>query len=136
MAKIVFTSMVGDMVHIGHLRLLEKAAKLGTVIVGIPTSDSNEIFKGKPTVISLEGRLRMIQALKPVHLCLGYHSKEELENLIRLIRPNIVCRGDDQKDFVGKSAAEEVGAKIIYFPYSQDISSTMIKDQIAKLIRD
>lgn len=127
---VVFTSMVGDVFHIGHLRLLERASELGRLIVGIPTSDSNEVIKGYPTLYTFEQRLRIIQSLKCVHLCLGYHSQKELEKLIRLIRPNIVCRGDDQIEFVGKDVAEKVGAKIIYFPYSKEISSTKIKAQL------
>ncbi|MHA1591197.1 MAG: adenylyltransferase/cytidyltransferase family protein [Candidatus Heimdallarchaeaceae archaeon] len=123
----VFTSMVGDLFHIGHLRIIEKASDLGTLIVGIPTSDSNIIMKGHPTIVSFEQRLRIIQSIKGVHLCLGYHSKNELEKLISLIKPDIVCRGDDEKDFVGKDVAEKLGAKIIYFPYSKEISSTKIR---------
>jgi phosphoenolpyruvate phosphomutase / 2-hydroxyethylphosphonate cytidylyltransferase len=126
----VFTSMTGDLLHVGHLRIIEQASKLGTLIVGIPTSESNEKIKGYPTAISFENRLRMIQSIKGVHLCLGYHSQEELENLIRLIKPDIVCRGDDQIDFIGKDVAESIGAKIVYFPYSKDISSTKIREDI------
>lgn len=125
--KIVFTSAVMDLFHIGHLKLFERASELGKLVVAIPTSDSNEIFKGHPTYYTFEQRLRIIQALKCVHLCLGYHSLEELQNLIKLIKPDIVCRGDDQKEFNGKKEAKEVGAKIVYFPYSKEISTTQIK---------
>jgi bifunctional ADP-heptose synthase (sugar kinase/adenylyltransferase) len=61
---------------------------------------------------------------------LAYHSAEELRRLIRLLKPDIVCRGDDQMDFIGKEEAEEVGAEIVYFPYSKDISSTKIKERV------
>lgn len=130
---IIFTSMVADLLHVGHLRIIEQASKLGTLVVGIPTSESNKIIKGYPTTISFEHRLRMVQSIKGVHLCLGYHSKEELENLIRLIKPDIVCRGDDQTEFIGKDVAEEIGAKIVYFPYSHEISSTKIKEDICSV---
>ena len=130
---VVFTSAVGDMLHTGHLRLFQKASKLGDLVVGIPTSASNVKIKGRETVISLEDRLLMIQALKCVRLCIAYEGKEELDDLIQLIHPDYVCRGDDQKDFNGKAAAEAVGAKIVYFPYSKDISSTKIRERIEEL---
>jgi cytidyltransferase-like protein len=130
--RIIFTSAVCDLLHIGHLRLFEKASNLGKLIVAIPTSESNEIFKGYPTAISLEHRLRMVQALKCVHLCLGYHSLEELKKLILLIRPDVVCRGNDDENFNGRAEAESVGAKIVFFDYSSEVSSSKIAERVWK----
>jgi|GEM_PF-2931573 len=125
--KVVFTSAVCDTPHLGHLRMFEQASKLGKLIVAIPSSDSNISFKGHPTINTMEERLRVVQALEPVYLCIAYHSLEELKKLIYTIKPDIVCRGDDQVDFNGKKEAQEMGARIVYFPYSKDISSTEIR---------
>jgi cytidyltransferase-like protein len=129
---IVFTSMVGDMFHEGHLNLINSASELGTLIVAIPTSHSNKVVKGHETIISFESRLRILQSIKGVHLVIGYEGADELNKLIELIKPNIVCRADDQPDFIGKETAIKVGAKIILFPYTKGISTTEIRERCTR----
>jgi cytidyltransferase-like protein len=124
--------MVGDLLHIGHLNLLERASKLGDLIVGIPTSWTiQEHIKGHPTVISAEDRLRIIQALKFVDFAFVYTDSDALNKSIRLLKPDIICRGDDNKNFVGKDVAEELGIEIVYFPYTVEISSTKIREGLS-----
>jgi glycerol-3-phosphate cytidylyltransferase len=124
--------MVGDLFHIGHLNLLERASKLGDLIVGIPTSWTiGEHIKGHPTVISAEDRLRIIQALKFVDFAFVYTDSDALNKSIRLLKPDIICRGDDNKNFVGKYVAEELGIEIVYFPYTVEISSTKIREGLS-----
>jgi cytidyltransferase-like protein len=124
--------MVGDLLHVGHLNLLERASKLGDLIVGIPTSWTiQEHIKGHPTVISAEDRLRIIQALKFVDFAFVYTDSDALNKSIRLLKPDIICRGDDNKNFVGKDVAEELGIEIVYFPYTKEISSTRIREGLS-----
>jgi len=124
--------MVGDLLHVGHLNLLERASKLGDLIVGIPTSWTiQEHIKGHPTVISAEDRLRIIQALKFVDFAFVYTDSDALNKYIRLLKPDIICRGDDNKNFVGKDVAEELGIEIVYFPYTKEISSTRIREGLS-----
>ncbi|MCK9463339.1 MAG: adenylyltransferase/cytidyltransferase family protein [Proteobacteria bacterium] len=128
----VITFMVGDLLHVGHLNLLERASKLGDLIVGIPTSWTiQEHIKGHPTVISAEDRLRIIQALKFVDFAFVYTDSDALNKSIRLLKPDIICRGDDNKNFVGKDVAEELGIEIVYFPYTKEISSTRIREGLS-----
>ena len=129
---IIFASMVGDLYHVGHLNFIKEASKLGTLIIGIPTSYSNKIVKGYDTIMTLEERLRILQGQSGVHLVLGYEGAEELNKLIELIKPDMVCRGDDQEDFIGKETALSVGAKIKYFPYTKGISTTEIKERCTR----
>ena len=134
--KVVMTFMVADMFHSGHLNLLERAKALGDkLIVGIPTNWTiAEHIKGKDPVIQAEDRLRIVQALKYVDFAFIYTDTDALKESIRLLRPDIVCRGDDWKDFVGKDAAEEVGAEIVFLPYTQSISSTKLREKLCEFI--
>ncbi len=130
--KKVLTFMVGDLFHVGHLNLLQKAKKLGDyLIVGIPTSWTiQEHIKNKTPVFTAEERLRIIQAIGIVDFAFIYTDSEALNKSIMLLNPDIVCRGDDNKDFVGREISEEIGAEIIYFPYTKGISSSIIGDKL------
>lgn len=125
--------MTGDLFHAGHLNLIQDAVKLGELIVCIPTSHSTKAIKGRKPIISLEDRLRIIQAVKGVHLVLGYDGCKEWKKIIRLIKPDIVCRGDDWKDFPGRKTAEGLGIKVILFPYTKRISSISIREKICSM---
>lgn len=127
--KTVMTFMVADMFHKGHLNLLERASKLGDyLIVGIPTNWTiSEHIKHREPIIPAEDRLRIVQAIKCVDFAFIYTDSDSLEESIKLIKPNVVCRANDNQDFVGKNVAEAVGAEIVYFPYTDGISSTELR---------
>jgi len=132
--KKVITFMVGDLFHIGHLNMLQNAKKLGDyLIVGIPTSWTiKEHIKGKTPIFSAEERLRIVQALEIVDFAFIYTDNDSLDESIRLLKPDIICRGDDNKNFFGKKASEEIGCEIVYFPYTQGISSTEIRRRLCE----
>lgn len=134
--KKVITFMVADMFHVGHLNLLERVKQLGDVlIVGIPTNWTiAEHIKGKDPIIPSEERLRIVQAVGCVDFAFIYTDTEALKQSIRLIRPDVVCRGDDWKDFVGKDVAAEVGAEIVFLPYTQTISSTKLREKLCEYL--
>ena len=130
--KKVLTFMVGDIFHVGHLNLLQNAKTLGDyLIVGIPTSWTiKEHIKNREPIFSAEDRLRIIQALEIVNFAFIYTDSESLNESIMLLKPDFVCRGDDNKNFIGKEMAEKVGAKIIYFPYTKGISSSKLRRKL------
>lgn len=125
----VMTFGVMDMLHTGHLNLLERAKGLGDyLIVGIPTNWTiSEHIKHREPVINAEDRLRLVQAIKYVDFAFIYTDSDSLKESIKLIKPDVVCRADDNKDFVGLKEAKEVGAEIVYFPYTKGISSTELR---------
>jgi glycerol-3-phosphate cytidylyltransferase len=127
----VMTFMVADMFHSGHLNLLERASNLGDyLIVGIPTNWTiSEHVKHREPVIVAEDRLRIVQAIKYVDFAFIYTDNDSLDESIRLIRPDIVCRADDNLDFAGRKVAEEIGAEIVFFPYTEGISSTELRSK-------
>lgn len=126
----VLTSMVGDLFHVGHLNLLEKASKLGNLIVCIPTSEGAFQAKGRKPVISFEDRLRIVNSLKFVTTTIGFYNNEHLDKIIELIRPDLFVRGDDWPDFPGRTKLSELNIPIEFLPYTKGISSTLIKEKI------
>jgi cytidyltransferase-like protein len=127
----VLTFGVFDLFHAGHLNLLERAKGLGDkLIVGIPTSWTiAEHIKGREPVIPAEDRLRIVQALKCVDFAFIYTDSDSLKESIRFLEPDIICRADDNKDFVGKEVAEEIGAEIVFLPYTKGISTTILRNK-------
>jgi len=132
--KKILTFMVGDVFHIGHLNMLENAKKLGDyLIVGIPTSWTiKEHIKNKLPIFTSEERLRIIQALSIVNFAFIYTDSDALNESIKLLKPDIICRGNDNKDFVGRKIAEEKGIELVFFPYTKGISSSIIGDKLCE----
>jgi len=98
--------------------------------VAIPTSDGAKRAKGAEIVQSFEDRFRVVNALKDVYMTIGFEDNEGAEKIVELIKPDIICRGDDWKDFPGSKTAKKLGIKIVYFPYTKGISTSEIKKRI------
>lgn len=96
--KIVFTNGCFDLLHIGHVRYLEEAAKLGDVlIVGINTDASVQKLKGPTRPIQNENdRAEILASLKAVDHTVLF-GEETPYNLIKQILPNVLVKGGDWK---------------------------------------
>lgn len=128
------TFMTADLFHTGHLTLLERAKQYcDEIYVGIPSSYTiSEHIKGKEPTISSEDRLRIVNSCRYVDFSFVYVDNESINKAINIIKPNIIFRGDDWKDFPGSKEAKKLKIKLLYFPYTKGISSTEIKDKICK----
>lgn len=96
--KIVFTNGCFDLLHIGHVRYLEEAAKLGDVlIVGINTDASVQKLKGPTRPIQNENdRAEILASLKAVDHTVLFQ-EDTPYNLIKQILPNVLVKGGDWK---------------------------------------
>lgn len=121
---------VFDLFHSGHLNLLERASELGTLIVGVPTSEGAFRAKGERPIMSFEDRFRTINALKCVDMAIGFFDNTQLDKLIEFIQPDLWIRGDDWKEFPGFTKLKKMKVPIKYLPYTLNISSSLIKDKI------
>ena len=130
--KKVLTFMVADMFHIGHLNLLIRAKSLGDyLMVGIASSWTiQEHIKYQAPIINAEDRLRIVQSIKEVDFAFIYTDTVALNESIVCLKPDIICRGDDNKNFVGKEMADLLGIEIVYFPYTPGISSSKLRGEI------
>lgn len=134
--KIGYTTGVYDLFHIGHLNLLRKAkAQCDYLIVGVSTDDLVE-YKGKRSVIPFDERKEIVGAIKYVDEVVTQANMDKL-GAWKKYHFDVMFVGDDWKgtDKWNKIEADlkEVGAAVIYFPYTKGISSTLINETLKKL---
>ena len=131
-----YTSGVYDLFHIGHLNLLKNAKGLcDHLIVGV-TSDELVAYKNKKSVIQHQERMEIVRNIKYVDAVVPQNDMDKFKMWERL-KFDVMFVGDDWfktdkwKDLDDKF--KEVGVKIIYFPYTQGTSSTLINETLKKL---
>ncbi|MGI5895433.1 MAG: phosphoenolpyruvate mutase [Oscillospiraceae bacterium] len=123
--KTVYMSFSTDILHSGHINIIEKAAALGELTVGVLTDQVVASYKRFP-VLSYDERALMLKNVKGVSHVVEQHSLSYAENL-RKLKPDIVVHGDDWKTGPQKPVREEVlsvlaeyGGELVEFPYSND----------------
>jgi D-beta-D-heptose 7-phosphate kinase/D-beta-D-heptose 1-phosphate adenosyltransferase len=96
MVKKVWVNGSFDILHLGHVRLLEYAASLGSVRIGIDTDKRIKEKKGTDRPYNtLEDRVEFLYSLKYVNSVVTFNSNEELINHIREYNPDMMVIGDD-----------------------------------------
>lgn len=122
-----------DILHPGHIALLNTARSYGSwLIVAIDTDRRVKELKGDSRPINDQNvRKIMLQSLKAVDIVEFFDSKEELIELIKRYKPDIMVKGSDYK---GKSVVGETYIpKIIYYERLDEYSTTnTIQDIIAR----
>ncbi len=132
-ARIVFTNGCFDLLHLGHVRYLREAKKLGDVlIVGLNSDASVTALKGpdRPYISEME-RAEILASLE----CVDYVTIfEELrpDNLIKLVRPDVHVKGGDYKisELPEKKVVESLGGKVVVIPPIKGRSTTSIVEKI------
>ncbi len=124
-SRLVFTNGCFDILHVGHLRLLEAASRLGDkLIVGINSDESVRRLKGPSRPIrSASARAEMLKALPWVDEVVVFDEDTPWELLGRLQpHPNVLVKGGDYKveDIVGRELVDEV----VIFPFQGGSSSS------------
>ncbi len=96
MVKKVWVNGSFDILHVGHIRLLEYAASLGSVRVGIDTDKRIKEKKGKNRPYNtLEDRVEFLYSIKYIDSVITFSSNEELVNSIKEYGPDLMVIGDD-----------------------------------------
>jgi D-sedoheptulose 7-phosphate isomerase len=119
MGKIVFTNGCFDLLHAGHVDLLERARALGDkLIVGLNSDESARSIKGPGRPVnSQDDRKRVLEGLRVVDEVIIF---EELtpERLINKIKPDILVKGGDWRtgEIVGASFVESYGGQVVSLP--------------------
>ena len=114
-----------DVLHIGHIRLLEFAAKYGKVRVGIDTDERIRSFKGSSRPYNnLQDRMDFIRAIKHVDSVVSFSSNDELESAMLEWNTDIMVIGSDyeNKTIVGGHIPE----RIVFFDRIPNKSTTEI----------
>ena len=133
--KIVFTNGCFDLLHVGHIRYLSQAKKLGDfLIIGLNSDRSVRKLKGKDRPInSFEDRATLLSALNSVDLVIKFEEQTP-ENLIKGIVPNVLVKGGDYniEDIVGYQIVIQNGGQVKTLSFYDGYSSTNYIDKINK----
>jgi D-beta-D-heptose 7-phosphate kinase/D-beta-D-heptose 1-phosphate adenosyltransferase len=133
--KIVFTNGCFDVLHIGHIRLLMASADMGDVlIVGLNSDDSVRRLKGEERPLHAQDvRAEQLAALVSVDSVFVFE-EDTPENLIRLIKPDVLVKGGDYQEsaVVGADFVKSYGGRVVIFETVRDFSSSGIIKKIGK----
>jgi len=127
--RMVFTNGCFDILHIGHIRLLEEARRKGDrLIVGLNSDDSVRRLKGplRPIVGESE-RAQVLAALRAVDAVVVFDESTPLR-LIEAIRPDVLVKGGDHTEdtVVGAREVCAWGGRVELIPLAGDISTTRL----------
>ena len=129
--KTVYIGMSADILHHGHLNIINEGQKLGNVIVGLLTDDAIASYKRLP-LITFENRKKIIENIKGVYRVIPQETLDYTSNLYK-IKPEYVVHGSDWKTGVQQNTRQKVievlsewGGKLIEPDYTDGISSTQI----------
>ncbi len=128
----VFVPMACDLIHEGHINILENASRHGDVVVGLLTDKAIGTYKPLP-ILSYEKRKKIILSLKFVKSV--YKTTEwDYQSALEKLRPEVVVHGDDWKSNNQKQVRTNVinqikkwKGKLVEIPYTKGISSSDIK---------
>lgn len=131
-----YTTGVYDLFHIGHLNLIKNASKLcDKLIIGV-TSDELVSYKNKKAIIPHDERMEIVRNIKGVDVVIPQNDMDKFK-IWKKLKFNIMFVGDDwyesEKWEEYEKKFNEVGVKIIYFPYTKGTSSTLINEVLVKL---
>ena len=108
----VWTNGCFDILHIGHIKMLEYAKSIGDeLIVGLDTDGKVKRSKGESRPVNtLQDRMEMISSIRYVDEVTSFDSPEELSEKIRLTNPDFIVVGSDyrNKHVVGSEHCPEV----------------------------
>ena len=133
--KIVFTNGSFDLVHLGHVDYLEKARNLGDkLVLGLNTDASIKGLKGEERPLQDEmSRARIMASLLFVDAVVLF-SEPTPYNLINLVQPDILVKGDDYspENIVGADIVKAKGGEIKTIPFVKGYSTSNIVAKIKK----
>lgn len=134
--KIVFTNGCFDLLHVGHIRYLQKAKSLGDIlIIGLNTDRSVKTIKGKNRpIVPEKERAEVLSALEFVDYVILFDDLDPL-HLIEALKPDVLVKGADwSKDrIIGREIVENLGGRVVRVPMVAGASSTGLIEKIKKV---
>lgn len=134
-----YTTGVYDLFHVGHLNLFKSAKGMcDKLIVGV-TVDELVQYKGKNAMIPFEDRIELVRSCKYVDAAVPQYDMDKL-TAAKKLGASFLFVGDDwygtQKWIEYEKEFKKEGIKIIYFPYTQGVSSTKINEALNVVRKD
>ena len=134
--KIVFTNGCFDLLHLGHIDYLSKAADLGHVlIVGLNTDNSvKKLGKGANRPIQDENSRAVILASLHIVSAVILFDEETPYDLIKMVQPDVLVKGADYKieDIVGYDIVNSRGGEVKTIDFLPGYSTTAIEKKIKR----
>ncbi len=132
--RVVFTNGCFDLLHAGHVRVLERARALGDLlIVGINSDRSVRALRKGPNrpIVSAPHRALLLAALE----CVDYvtlFDEETPERAIRMLQPSVLVKGADWGSgrIVGRTLVERGGGRVVRIPLLKGLSTTALIQRI------
>lgn len=129
-----YTSGVFDLLHAGHLNILKRAKEqCDYLIVGVSTDELVESYKHKKPVMSFEERMAIVSALCYVDQAVPQETLDKLAAWEKY-HYHVLFHGDDWKGSPLFQEAEQALAahqvKIVFFPYTKNVSSTILREKL------
>ena len=138
MNKKVYVGMSADLLHPGHINIINEAAKLGDLTVGVLTDTAIASYKRLP-FMTYEQRKKVVENIKGVSKVVAQETLDYRDNL-NALKPDIVVHGDDWKEGVQLKTRQQVidtldkwGGELVEFSYTQGISSTQLNNALAEI---
>ncbi len=128
--KRVITYGTFDLLHYGHINLLQRAKALGDyLIVVLSTDEFNKYEKKKVCYFTYEQRKRILESIRYVDLVIPENDWEQKKNDIGIYQVDTFVMGDDWK---GKfDYLRESGVDVVYLSRTPKISTTQIKTDLS-----
>jgi choline-phosphate cytidylyltransferase len=127
----VITFGTFDVFHVGHLRVIERAASLGDrLVVGVSADALNERKKGRAPVFSQHERMEIVAALRAVDEVFVEESLEQKRDYILEYGADVLVMGDD---WAGKFDEFEDICTVHYLPRTPAISTTALIEKISSV---
>lgn len=124
----VITFGTFDVFHVGHLRILERAAQLGDrLVVGVSSDELNIRKKGRAPIYPQHDRMRIVAALGCVDEVFIEESLEKKREYIFRYNADILAMGDDWRGRFDKFGDI---CRVVYFKRTPSVSTTAVIEQI------
>jgi phosphoenolpyruvate phosphomutase len=136
--KTVYVAMSADLVHPGHINIIELARKLGSVTIGLLTDEAIASYKRLP-YLSYDQRKAVVEQIKGVDRVVPQETLDYVANL-RSLKPDYVIHGDDWKTGVQARTRQRVidalaewGGELVEPTYTPGISSTRLNKSLKEI---
>lgn len=136
--KKVYIAMSADIIHSGHINIINEGAKLGEVYIGLLTDEAIASYKRLP-VLDYESRKKIFENIKGVKEVVPQKTLDYTDNLMAL-KPDYVVHGDDWRSGVQRNVRQKVidtlkiwGGELIEIPYTKDVSCTGLEKTVREL---
>lgn len=134
---LVYTGGTFDLFHAGHARFLSRCAEFGSVVVALNTDEFIEQYKGKPPVLSFADRREVLLSCRYVERVVPNLGGADSKPTIQAVDPDLIVIGSDwaRRDYYKQMGftqdwLDSRGIGLAYIPYTQGISSTIIKERL------